>query len=882
MRSLLSVFFVAAFALSSRAAELKEAQELFLTGNYTGALAVAQQQVEKNPDAEDWQLLLSRALLTTGQYQKAYTAITNALQESRWSVRLPWQAHEVYLANGLTNEADQVVQDLIQKVGRHPSDFREPPNLVVFGRAALLAGADPKRVLETLYDVAKKADPKLKDVYLASGDLALDKHDYALAAKRFQDGLKQLPEDPDLLCGLARAYAPSEHALMVESVEAALERNSNHVGCLLLLAEHAMDAEDYDESEHLLARVAAINPWHSEVWAYRAVLAHMQNQPQAETNARSAALKFWPTNPRVDYLIGSKLSQYYRFAEGSAHQRQALAFSKDYLPAKAQLAQDLLRLGQEAEGWHLAEEVQKLDSYDVESFNLTTLHQALGKFATLTNGDFLVRMSKHEAAVYGARVLELLSQARSNLCSKYGIEVQRPTTVEIFPEQKDFAVRTFGMPGNPGYLGVCFGTVITANSPAAHAGHSVNWEAVLWHEFCHVVTLQLTHNKMPRWLSEGISVYEERQANTAWGQHMNPKYREMVLGDSLTPVSKLSGAFVSPHTDLDLQFAYYESSLVVEFIAQKFGTEKLKAILRDLGQGMEINQALAKSTEPMEKLEEDFTEFAHAEANRLAPGLDWEKPKLAGGREGMLQGMNPGRGSRPRRGNRDSQTNSPSLENSPALSLNEPGSASATNETFSAWSARHPTNFYALAESAKQLFEDKKYSEAKVPLQKLVELYPDQTGDDSAWAMLAAVHRALGETNDERQVLSKLAVKDADATDVYLRLMELGGASHEWRAVIENARRYLAVNPLVIPPYRFLAKASEQADDVKGSITAYRGWLELEPTDPAEVHFKLARALYRVHDPGARRQVLQALEEAPRYRAALELLLKINGDQPQS
>ncbi|MEI6297602.1 MAG: hypothetical protein WCO84_08280, partial [bacterium] len=202
---------------------------------------------------------------------------------------------------------------------------------------------------------------------------------------------------------------------------------------------------------------------------------------------------------------------------------QALLFDASYLPAKVQLAQDRLRLGEEAEGWRLAEEVQKLDGYDVTAYNLVTLHETMGKFATLTNRDFIVRMSAHEAAVYGGRVLDLLSQAKSNLCAKYGLELKRPTIVEVFPEQKDFAVRTFGMPGDPGYLGVCFGSVVTANSPATHPGHPVNWQAVLWHEFCHVVTLQMTRNKMPRWLSEGISVFEEAQANPTWGQHMNPR-----------------------------------------------------------------------------------------------------------------------------------------------------------------------------------------------------------------------------------------------------------------------------------------------------------------------------------------------------------------------
>ena len=137
----------------------------------------------------------------------------------------------------------------------------------------------------------------------------------------------------------------------------------------------------------------------------------------------------------------------------------------------------------------------------------------MAKFQTLTNRDFIVRMSAKEAPIYGEKVLALLDRAKSNVCAKYGIELEKPTTVEIFPDQKDFGVRTFGMPGNPGYLGVCFGPVITANSPAAQAGHPANWQAVLWHEFCHVVTLQMTKNKMPRWLSEGISVYEAMMAS---------------------------------------------------------------------------------------------------------------------------------------------------------------------------------------------------------------------------------------------------------------------------------------------------------------------------------------------------------------------------------
>src|SRR5207247_9699304 len=130
-----------------------------------------------------------------------------------------------------------------------------------------------------------------------------------------------------------------------------------------------------------------------------------------------------------------------------------------------------------------------------------------------------------------------------------------------------------------------------------------------------------------RWLSEGISVYEESQENPTSGQAATQRYREMCLGEDLTPVGKLSAAFLSPKSDLHLQFAYYESSLVVEFLVQRFGFESLKQILHDLGEGADINDAIAAHTEPMETLEGDFAAFARERAEQLAPGLDWKKFK---------------------------------------------------------------------------------------------------------------------------------------------------------------------------------------------------------------------------------------------------------------
>ena len=848
------VVFVVSLGTWAAEVDLETARKAYDSGRYGECIRQGQEALKSKVQLEDWVTLLADALLAKGQNLEALSVAANTLADEPRSLRLRWSARQALIATGQAVAAEEMAAEIQRLFSSQYWRYRNARDLVVFGRVALASGMEPKLALDRVYDAAKKADPKCPDPYLASGELALEKHDFALAARFFQEGSKQLPENPDIQLGLARAYAPSDPRLMLNYLEKALELNSNHVGSLLLLADYNIDAEDYPEAEKLLSRIEAVNLSHPEAWAYRAVIAHLHNQPEAETKARDRALKSWPSNPRVDYLIGLKLSQKYRFVEGAAGQRKALAFAPDYLPSKSQLAQDLLRLGEETEGWHLADEVQRADGYDVAANNLVTLREVLTKYQTLTNDHFILRMHPREASVYGQRALSLLEQARTRLCENYGLEFSKPVLVEMFHEEKDFAVRTFGMPENNGFLGVCFGHVITANSPGAKPGGQFNWESMLWHEFCHVVTLQLTKNKMPRWISEGISVYEERQANAAWGERLNPRYREMILGEDLTPISRLSGAFMAPKSPLHLQFAYYESSLVVQFLSERFGPEKLLIILKDLGQGTDINDTLAKHTLPMNELEHEFEAYAREIANGMAPGLDWKKASSE-------QIAVVPRGRRP--AGPDAGTNA---------------AAELPEGAWELWAKLRPTNYWVMLRRAERYATEKKWAEAKPVLQKLVELYPDATGPASPYRTLALTHRELGETNSERQVLMVLAAKDDEAQDAYVRLMELATETEDWPTVLTNAQRYLAVNPLAPLPYRFLARGSEASNDLPAAIEAYRALLQLDPPNPADLQFRLAKLLHQEGSPEARRHLLEALEEAPRFREALRLWRQMRED----
>jgi tetratricopeptide (TPR) repeat protein len=159
---------------------------------------------------------------------------------------------------------------------------------------------------------------------------------------------------------------------------------------------------------------------------------------------------------------------------------------------------------------------------------------------------------------------------------------------------------------------------------------------------------------------------------------------------------------------------------------------------------------------------------------------------------------------------------------------------------------------------------------------QLYELHPRYIGSDSALNLLGTVHRELGETEEERKVLSEVANLEDDVVDVYLRLAELASEANDWPAALRHAEQALAVNPLIKPPHQYLSDTAEKLGDDAKAIAGLMALAEMEPTDPAGLHYKIAKLYHRTKQlPEAKRQVIRSLEEAPRYREAHRVLLEI-------
>jgi tetratricopeptide (TPR) repeat protein len=559
----------------------------------------------------------------------------------------------------------------------------------------------------------------------------------------------------------------------------------------------------------------------------------VDNREDEAAKCREEGLNLWAQNPAVDTVIGRCLTRSYRHREAAEHLEAALKLDGNYLPAKLHLCHALFRLGREDEAWKLAKEIRDADSYNIQAYNIGLLEAEMKGFTVREEPDFVLKMPSRDVAIYGDRALELLREAKQVLGAKYGITLDHPVLVEFFPSQQDFAIRTLGNLGGQGILGACFGTVVTMNSPGSIASNRSNWEATLWHEFCHVITLSVTENRMPRWLSEGMSVYEEAKRDPSWGMRMTAGYRKFTVDEeTLTPMSKMSSAFLNAKSGEHTMFAYYESAQAVDWLARTYGAEKLQAVLTDLAEGRRINEALSRNCAEVEKLDEEFAKHMRSLAEEFSPKGDWSKP----GPDEL-----------------------------------DPRDQAALAE----YLRQHPENLWALEQNTQRLLAAEKWKEALELARRLIALVPGNTGEASGYALAAQAHRGLKQPAEEAAMLREWASRDGGADPAFLRLIDLDVELKNWAGVRDDARRMFAIHPFLKRPYEASARACETLHDPEGAIWALGKLSLLGPDDPVEVNFTLARLLQGKDPASAKRHLLDALLEAPRFREGHKLLLQL-------
>lgn len=668
------------------------------------------------------------------------------------------------------------------------------------------------------------------DIQTAWGDLFLERHQPADAMVNYRQALALDPEWLPALIGQARALADSDPKAARESLAAAAKVAPEHPEVLLATAEHQIEGDDFAAARTTLDTLARVRPDSIEEIALRAALGYKEN---GTTGVEVLASRLATLNPRspLAYRIGSEqAARQYRFDDAAALAKKAVAIDPDDPASQFQLGLHLLRTGDEPQARTALESSWDLDKSSPITKNLLDLLDHLDTFDVVPHGEFIFKFAKSESAVLRAYALPLADEAYRVFAARYGIRPQGPILVEVFPDHDDFAVRTLGLPGLVGALGACFGRVVSMDSPRARPQGDFSWQATLWHELAHVFTLQASDYRVPRWLTEGASTYEEYKRNAAWGRELHLEFaRELSAGRNFG-VKKLPEAFKRPES---LALAYFEASLLVEHLVEVNGEAGLRTLLSTYASGADDTAAFAKAFgKSVDDVEASFKIFVDRQYSALAESMRAPKQQVPAD---DLSGL---------RARADSERGSFVSQLAYGLALVESGDLAA----------------------------------ARPVLERAAALAPQATGDTSPRFILAGIAESEKDTARARREL--VALLEFDHTNIVAarKLATLaaaaGAADEEDRAL----RLIADLDPFDAGTHVKLGRRLMQRGRWAEALIEFDASIALGPPNPAEAQTDRAEALLKLgRKDEARRAVMTALQTAPTYGRAQDLLLDVMG-----
>ncbi len=469
-----------------------------------------------------------------------------------------------------------------------------------------------------------KAQPKNPDYKVRWGRLFLERFNSADAGKLFEEALVIKKDHPGALLGLALVAADGFEAQAAEFAHQALEADPKLTEARVLLARLALEDNDPRKAAEEADKVLAISPNALDAMAIHASIDWLDDKSYTPWIERILVL-----NPHYGeaYALGAHfLILNRRYEEGIRFYRKAIEIEPDLWSAHSQLGINLMRLGFEEEARAQLEDCYEHHYRDAATVNTLTLLDSYKNFVTYRNGNTILKLSKKEAELLRPYFELEMKRALATYEEKYGVKLDKPVQVEVYPDHEDFAVRTMGLPGL-GALGVTFGYVVAMDSPSGRKAGTFHWATTMWHELSHVYVLTATKHRVPRWFTEGMAVYEETAASPEWGDRIDPQVIGALKRKKLLLVAELDRGFVHPTYPSQVVVSYFQAGRICGFIAHEWGYAKLLAMMHDFAANATTAEVIEKELgmKP-EEFDQKFLAALDAETKTVIEGFeDWRK-----------------------------------------------------------------------------------------------------------------------------------------------------------------------------------------------------------------------------------------------------------------
>jgi tetratricopeptide (TPR) repeat protein len=177
--------------------------------------------------------------------------------------------------------------------------------------------------------------------------------------------------------------------------------------------------------------------------------------------------------------------------------------------------------------------------------------------------------------------------------------------------------------------------------------------------------------------------------------------------------------------------------------------------------------------------------------------------------------------------------------------------------------------------------EEQRAEEAIPYLIEARDLFPENPDPVGPNRVLAEIYTEMGDDAAAEAALVAHVANTAEDYGAFVQLADLREARGDTQGAADALGQAVLVYPFEIPIHERLAALYLTIGDAEGEVRERRVVLALRPVDRAGAFYELAEAQLRANDrEGARASVLSALEVAPRFPEAQDLLLRIMQGTP--
>ncbi len=440
------------------------------------------------------------------------------------------------------------------------------------------------------------------------------------ASDLFGEALELKKDFAPALVGMALMASESFESKAIEFAEKALKSDPKLAEAREVLARVDLEDSHPEKAAEEAKKALDLAPESLDAMSILATIDWLDDKKDSPWMDR--ILKINPSYGTAYATAGHFFVINRRYEEGIQYYRKALEIQPTLWSARSELGVNLMRFGKEDEARTHLEQCYNNGYQNPSTVNSLRLLDSYKDYVTFKTPTTVLRLHKKEASLLRPYFQAELDRAMATYEKKYKFKMNVPVQLEVYPNHEDFAVRTVSMPGL-GALGVTFDYVVAMDSPSGRPPGSFHWAATMWHELSHVYVLTMTNHRVPRWFTEGLAVYEESAASPDWADPLDHESILAIKNNKLLPVADIDRGFIHPTYPSQVIVSYFQGGKICTFIVEKWGYDKILAMIQDFKELMPTPQVIEKEFKMKpEEFDRQFLAWLEAKTKKTIEGID--------------------------------------------------------------------------------------------------------------------------------------------------------------------------------------------------------------------------------------------------------------------